>query len=330
MASPADTTLASQRPSARSFISFIMKTTVTAACLWYSLRSISLEDFLRLSSTTSPFWIVLSVLTLMAQIPLIGLRWCKIVEALAADGRPAPRGPLMAITAIGVFFGQVAPNVIGDSMRVWLLKRLGRSWREGLISVLIDRGVGVGMLLVVTFCALLFPSGLAALSGYAAVVLVFIGALLAAGALVILLAPLFAPILSRWQLTRWIGVFALATSDVLLRRSSGRYILGIGLLVHGFTLVSIWSLGRAQGFDLSLSDTAVLFAIMTGVALIPITVGGWGLRELAVTALLQPHGVPLDRALFFSVSFGLTVLLASSVGAVVWAFYSPERAAAPV
>src|SRR5438552_14331309 len=124
MASPADTTLASQRPSARSFISFIMKTTVTAACLWYSLRSISLEDFLRLSSTTSPFWIVLSVLTLMAQIPLIGLRWCKIVEALAADGRPAPRGPLMAITAIGVFFGQVAPNVIGDSMRVWLLKRL--------------------------------------------------------------------------------------------------------------------------------------------------------------------------------------------------------------
>src|SRR4051794_15703452 len=123
MASPADTTLAPQRPSARSFLSFIMKAAVTAACLWYSLRSISLEDFLRLSSTTNPPWILLSVFTLIVQIPLIGLRWCKIVEALAANGKPAPRVPLIAITAIGVFFGQVAPNVIGDSMRVWLLKR---------------------------------------------------------------------------------------------------------------------------------------------------------------------------------------------------------------
>jgi uncharacterized membrane protein YbhN (UPF0104 family) len=236
----------------------------------------------------------------------------------------------MAITAIGVFFGQVAPNVVGDSMRVWLLKRLGRSWREGLISVLIDRGVGLGMLLAVTLCALLLPSGLAALGGYGAMVLAIIIALLAAGSLIILLAPLFAPILARWQLTRWIGVFALASSDVLLRRSAGRTVLAIALLVHGFTIISIWSLGRAQGFDLSLADAAVLFAIIGGVALIPITVGGWGLRELAVTALLQPHGVPLDRALFFSVSFGLMVLLASSVGAVVWAFYSPERATSPV
>jgi hypothetical protein len=80
---------------------------------------------------------------------------------------------------------------------------------------------------------------------------------------------------------------------------------------------------------LSLLDAAALFVTMAGIAIVPITVGGWGLRELAVTALLQSHGVPLDRALFFSVSFGLVVLLASSVGAVVWAFYSPQRATPP-
>ncbi len=215
-------------------------------------------------------------------------------------------------------------------MRVWLLARMGRSWREGLVSVLIDRGVGVGVLLAVTFCVLLFPSRLAALGGYGGIVLVIIGALLAVGVSVILFAPLFAPVLARWRLTRWIGLFALASSDVLLRRSAGRYIVAIALAVHGFTIASIWSLGRAQGFDLSVVDAAALFAVMAGVALLPITVGGWGLRELAVTALLQSHGVPMDRALFFSVSFGLVVLIASSVGAIVWAFYSPERAPTPV
>ena len=67
-------------------------------------------------------------------------------------------------------------------------------------------------------------------------------------------------------------------------------------------------------------------AVMVGVSLVPITVGGWGLRELATTTLLQAHGVAPERALFFSVSFGLVVFAASSLGATVWAFYSPERA----
>jgi uncharacterized membrane protein YbhN (UPF0104 family) len=325
---PADS-VAPRRPAFRSVAAFVLKLALTAACLWYASRSISLADFLRLADTTNPLWVAFSVLMIALQIPLTGLRWCKIVDALATDGRRAPRKPLIAITAIGVFFGQVAPNVVGESMRVWLLKRLGRPWREGLISVLIDRSVGVGALLAVTFCVLLFPSGLAALGGHSGTVLAVIGTLLAAGLSVIFFAPLFSPVLTRWQLTRWIGSLALASSNVLLRRSSGRYIVAIAVVVHALTIVSVWSLGRAQGFHLSAIDAATLFAVMGGVALIPITVGGWGLRELAVTALLQSHGVPLDRALFFSVSFGLVVLLASSMGAIVWTFYSPERTALP-
>ena len=106
-------------------------------------------------------------------------------------------------------------------------------------------------------------------------------------------------------------------------------IVAIAVLDPRLVGCAIWSLGHAQGFGLSVLDAAALFAVIGGIALIPITVGGWGMRELAVTALLQPHGVPLERALFFSVSFGLVVLLASSVGAIVWAIYSPGRAASP-
>src|ERR1044072_3342426 len=154
--SPADPTLAPRRLTVRSVAGFTLKLAVTAACLWYASRSISLADFLRLASTTSPLWVAVSVLMMVIQIPLIGLRWCKIVDALA--GGRGPRKPLLAITALGVVFGQGAPHVVGDSMRVCRLTRLGRSWREGLISVLIDRGVGVGVLFAITFCVLLFPS----------------------------------------------------------------------------------------------------------------------------------------------------------------------------
>jgi hypothetical protein len=61
---------------------------------------------------------------------------------------------------------------------------------------------------------------------------------------------------------------------------------------------------------------------MIGVALIPISAGGWGLRELAVISLLSHHGVAPERALLFSVCFGLVFAIASLPGGLVWLFYS--------
>lgn len=61
---------------------------------------------------------------------------------------------------------------------------------------------------------------------------------------------------------------------------------------------------------------------MVGIALIPVSVGGWGLRELAVVALLGDHGVAPERALLFSVCFGLVFVIAALPGALVWMLYS--------
>jgi hypothetical protein len=61
---------------------------------------------------------------------------------------------------------------------------------------------------------------------------------------------------------------------------------------------------------------------MISVALVPISIGGWGLRELAVISLLGNHGVPPDKALLFSVCFGLTLAVGSLPGALAWLLYS--------
>jgi hypothetical protein len=71
---------------------------------------------------------------------------------------------------------------------------------------------------------------------------------------------------------------------------------------------------------------------MVGVALFPLTVGGWGLRELAMVSLFGNYGLTPERALIFSMYFGLTCIVASLPGAVAWlAFLMPRsmRAASP-
>jgi hypothetical protein len=75
-------------------------------------------------------------------------------------------------------------------------------------------------------------------------------------------------------------------------------------------------------------DAAVLFILMLGVALVPISIGGWGLRELAVVTLLASHGVPAEIALSLSLTFGIVFVLGAVPGALIWAIYSPPQPAA--
>jgi hypothetical protein len=64
-----------------------------------------------------------------------------------------------------------------------------------------------------------------------------------------------------------------------------------------------------------------LFTIVIGVVIVPISIGGWGLRELAVISLLAGYGVAPERALLFSVCFGLALAIGSLPGALVWLLY---------
>jgi hypothetical protein len=174
---------------------------------------------------------------------------------------------------------------------------------------------------VAGFVILLLPSGLTALGGYRAVVLVVYGALLFAGTLGLLFAPRVVVPLSRWRYSRWFATLAMDARGVLLG-PNGPMILGTGCLVRALTIIVIWSLGHAQGLLLPLPDAAVLFTVMVGVALVPISISGWGLRELAVISLLGHHGVAPEKALLFSVCFGLTIAISSLPGAAAWLVYS--------
>ena len=152
-------------------------------------------------------------------------------------------------------------------------------------------------------------------------VLAVYGGLLLAGALGLLLAPKLVPLLARWRYSRWLAKLAVDARRVLLG-PKGPLILALGCLIHALTIVVVWSVGRAQGLVLPVSDAAVLFTVMIGVALVPISISGWGLRELAVISLLGNHGIAPEQALLFSICFGLTLAVGSLPGALAWLLYS--------
>jgi uncharacterized membrane protein YbhN (UPF0104 family) len=299
---------------------FATKLLVTGACFWYVSRQIDLSQVLSAVSLLDFRWAAFATLLAMLQIPLVAARWYGILGALSALEARMTRTAVVAATAVGAFFTQVLPSVAGDGMRAWLVVRLGCDWRNAVISVVIDRGVGVGLLIALGFVILLLPSGFTALGGYRHVVVIVYGMVLLAGAFALLLTPAFVPLLARWRYSRWIGTLAASAHRVLIGGKSPA-ILGLGCLVHVLTIVIVWSLGRAQGLALPIPDAAVLFTVMVGVAVVPISIGGWGLREIAVISLLGHYGVAPERALLFSLCFGLTFAIGSLPGAFVWLLY---------
>lgn len=300
---------------------FAAKFAITALCFWFVSRRVDFAAAVRTLPTFDVRWIALAVVVALLQIPLLGLRWCEVLDALALRNRRVTRGAVLSVTAIGAFFTQVLPNVAGEGMRIWYLARLGCDWRNGVISVLIDRGVGVGLMVAFAVVILLMPSPLTALSGYRGVVLGFYGALLLAGILGLVFAPSIAAGLERWRHTAWVAAAALDARRAILG-PRGPLIVAIGCCVHAFTVLIIWLLGQAQGLSLSAFDAAVLFVVMIGIALVPISIGGWGLREIAVVAVMGDYGLAPERALLFSVCFGLVLAAGALPGALVWLLYS--------
>jgi len=319
----------SHRGGAKKAVIVVAKLLVTGACFWYVSRQIDWRQVLSAIPLLDLRWTALAILVAMLEIPLSGLRWYNIVDSLGARDKQMMRIAMIAATAVGVFFAQVLPNVAGEGVRAWLFVRLGGNWRTAVTSLVIDRGVGVGLLIVLGFVVLLLPSGLTALGGYREVVLVVYGALIIAGALGLVLAPKIVSPLARWRYSRW---FATLASDVhrVLLGSKGPVVLSLGCLIHAFTIVVIWLVGRAQGLALPLPDAMVLFIVMTGAVVVPISIGGWGLRELAVVSVLAGYGVAPERALLFSVCFGLALAVGSLPGALAWLLYpfAPDRASA--
>jgi uncharacterized protein (TIRG00374 family) len=321
VASDLDTVTASRGGSSEKLAVFAAKLLVTGACFWYLSHQIDLDKVVSEIPSLDFRWAAFGALVVVLQTPILSLRWTRILDALSARPARITQIMMMVVTAISVFFAQVLPSVAGDGVRVWLLARSGVHWREAVISVVIDRAIGVGLLVAIGFAVLLLPSGLTALGGYRNVVLVVYGGLLAAGIGGLLLAPKLALLLARWRYSRWLAKLAVDTRQVVLGRS-GPVVLALGLLIHTLTIVVVWAVARAQGFVLPIPDAVALFTVMVGITIVPISIGGWGLRELAVISLLASYGIAPERALLFSICFGLVLALGSLPGALAWLFYS--------
>lgn len=261
------------------------------------------------------------LLALVALALATAWRWRWLVLAL---GVPLSAADAVRYTLYGVFFNLFVPGSTGgDVVKAWYAaRRTGRA-TKAVVSVLVDRVVGL-------FALVLFAAAVLWLGpdrpGFATPRLL-VGGVLAAAAVAGVL------VLSR-RVRRALGLSALlrrlpfqrvlGEADAAVRLYRGHPgSLALGLVVslgnHAGTALCAYALARALGLsEVGVGDALALVPVVSLLSAIPLLPGGWGVGELAFAYFFSPLGVAPSEAVALSVVFRLAILASGLPGAVLW------------
>jgi hypothetical protein len=242
------------------------------------------------------------------------LRWLLVLRALGA--RLSARRTL-AILYVGYFFNQAMPSAIGgDVARVWYVYRSGVLGHAALSSVLIDRLAAIfGILVLGMVLGPYYAEAFGARVGYG------IGGISLAMFLGGFAGLFLGERVARLVRLRFFATLAsaLQRAAVLLTRPRlAAATIAISTMIHLLFGVIFYLLCRAIDVEVALRDSVLLFPLVTLIAVLPISVAGWGVREGAVVFVFSFVGVPAADALLASVLFGVATMLVALPGGIVW------------
>jgi uncharacterized membrane protein YbhN (UPF0104 family) len=102
---------------------------------------------------------------------------------------------------------------------------------------------------------------------------------------------------------------------------------GLALLVsfamHGSNLILTAALANQLGADISMLDVLLVVPTIILIASLPISIGGWGVREAALAVGFSALGQPTSVAVATSLIIGFANLLSSLPGAAAWNWLPP-------
>jgi len=306
-------------------VKITIKVLVTAALLWLLFRSLDASVVWVMLAGIAPAGIVLALflagLLVLADAVLF-------VGSMQVLERQVPLSVSLLYTLVGWFFSNVAPSTVGgDLFRGVQMSRLGTPVHVAVRAVVIMRVATFAALLAVMLAGLPVAWNLVAKP---AGLVPFGALLLAAGgavALLFLLAHLPIPerIQRRWPL---VGKATAASGDfrrLLAVDGLAAKIWSAAAVQHLLRVLIFAVLAAALGLDVPF---AALFAFVPAallMAMLPVSFGGWGVREAALVYFLKTVGASGEAALTLSIAFGLLRMAVGAAGGIAWLLVDKDR-----
>lgn len=257
-----------------------------------------------------------------------GVKW-RIMMSASGGGSRLSAGDTAGCYGAGLFSNLFLPTVVGgDVVRAGLAARaMGRAEAVVLGSVA-DRLIDVASLgLLLAGGALLAGAEVTGWAGPLAGVV----AVVALGAGLLLLPLVLRRPLDRWprRFRRRIGRGLVALRHLSRRPGTALAALALSLSMQSALIViSAW-LGHAVGAEAPLRAWFMVWPLAKAAGMLPVTLGGLGVRDAALASLLVPFGVPLAVGLVASLVWNAVLIGGALFGGLLWLLLRPGRTGAP-
>jgi glycosyltransferase 2 family protein len=317
------------RPAARRGVLLLLKVGVSLGLLGWLLLRADLPDLSQRLRGMNPAWMASALAVYGAMVWVSAWRWRLL---LAAQDVRVPRWRLSESFLVATFFNNFLPsNIGGDVVRVTDTAPYTGGKTLATTVVLLDRMLG----LLALFTVAAFGSLVAAREGLAFPGAGYLWVALAVGAVVLV------PVLRRPRLFAGVVVplrrlnaeWAIEKVSMLggaLERF-GRQPFRVGLAFAGAIVVQLLLVGfflctaRSLAIPLGVVAAAMTVPMALAAQMLPISIGGFGVREAVFSWFFVRLGLDISAALALSLSSAALILLFSLTGGVLF-LLRPRRA----
>jgi hypothetical protein len=302
--------------SVRPSLAFWAKVVVTGAIFGAVLARANLANLAAALSTVK-LPLLLAAVGIALPTGFTGIqRWRTIT---ATFGESLPLSKAFVYAWIGQFINLGLPTILGlDSVRAWKMHQQGLSLGLAARIVIVDRLCSLITLLVVIAIGLPHLAGLdgSAIFKNAAVLAFALGS---AGLAFLSAFQFWRHIIPSLPLVRHLYQLSKDLNHTLVGNGSLTFMIVFwGTLNHVCRIATVLCVALALGLSLSPLDALTLVPSALLIAMVPITLAGWGVREAVFIQAFSLAGLAPSQALALSILYGLVGLATGLLGGGVW------------
>lgn len=306
----------SQTTSGR--LKFTLRAVVTVALLGLAATFVDLNAISDIVADVAWPWLAVGLSLIGVIIVFESIQFAAVTRAFGYDLRTLNS---LRMTLVGRFFALVTPAMLGsDVYRAVAMQRLGRGVRTSVSLAAISRIMSLLALVPVLVAGLPFV----AYYSWPTMRFWVFAAIVVLTVVVCLLLLLVrwethsGARLSRLRFLQELSLEASKLRFVALQSPNKTTLWIAAVLQHVIRVGAIMAVARAFGIEAGWTVFFAFVPVSLLIAMIPVSVGSWGLRELALVFSLGAAGVPAGSALLTSITFGLLGMSFALLGGLIW------------
>ena len=276
---------------------------MSGTLLFLIIKKTGLENIYSTVKRINPAYFALSALFYFVSLYISTLRWSLLIVA-----RP-PRRRLFSLYIMGSFFNIMLPGIIGgDAIKAYYLYKETGNLPESMASIFMERYLGFTALFILGTIA--WPFAVPYLKGTGIFLWAFPLFLLAFIIGSIVFFTLKAGGRRVKLLSDFYGYFDFYEKKVLFKG------LLYSFLVQSLVTLQVFALSRGFGHQVPLLYFFVFIPVITTLAVLPISISGFGIREASFVVLFGALGMSPEAATALSFSWFLSLAAGSLFGVV--------------